>query len=182
MNATWFFDGWEVLARTAVVGVGAYVALVGLLRVSGKRTLAKLNAFDLVVTVALGSTLSSVLTSSGVALAQGVTAFVVLVALQFVVAWASVRAPRVRDAVRSEPTLLLRHGVPLDAALRRERITRSELDAAIRAQGTARLEAVDAVILETDGSLSVVTGEDRTAGRSSALPNLQPRDAGSNGA
>ena len=48
-----FFSGWDGLLRTLVVGVLAYVVLVGFLRLSGKRTLSKMNAFDLVVTVAL---------------------------------------------------------------------------------------------------------------------------------
>lgn len=171
MNGAWF-PGWEVLLRTLLVGVAAYVALVAMLRVSGKRTLAKLNAFDLVVTVALGSTLASVLTSKEVAFLQGVLAFAVLVGMQYAVAWLSVRSRRVRDAVRSEPALLLRHGVPLDAALRRERVTHDELKAAVRAQGVARLEAADAVILETDGSLSVVTGGPGAGGRrATALPD-----------
>ena len=66
-----FFDSWASLGRTAVVGILAYVALVLLLRVSGKRTLSSMNAFDLVVTVALGSTLASVFLSSSVPLARG---------------------------------------------------------------------------------------------------------------
>lgn len=65
------FQNWEGLARTAVVGTLAYAALILFLRVSGKRTLAKLNAFDLVVTVALGSTLSAVLLQESIALAEG---------------------------------------------------------------------------------------------------------------
>lgn len=66
-----FFDGWTGLLRVLVVGTLAYAALVLLLRVSGKRTLSKMNAFDLVVTVALGSTLATVLLSRDVALAEG---------------------------------------------------------------------------------------------------------------
>jgi len=78
-------------------GVLAYVALVVFLRVSGKRTLSKMNAFDLVVTVALGSTLATVLLSKDVALAEGVLAFALLISLQFVVTWSSVRARWVRQ-------------------------------------------------------------------------------------
>lgn len=65
------FQGWAGLLRTLAVGVLAYSALVVVLRVSGKRTLSKMNAFDFVVTVALGSTLASTLLSKGVALAEG---------------------------------------------------------------------------------------------------------------
>jgi uncharacterized membrane protein YcaP (DUF421 family) len=61
-----FYDDWTGLVRVVVVGTAAYLALIVLLRISGKRTLAKLNAFDFVVTVALGSTLARVLLSSTV--------------------------------------------------------------------------------------------------------------------
>ncbi len=76
-----FFQNWSGLLRTVVVGVLAYVALVALLRVSGKRTLSKMNAFDFVVMVALGSTLATILLSKNVALAEGVVAFAVLISL-----------------------------------------------------------------------------------------------------
>lgn len=79
-----FFDSWTGLGRVLLVGTFAYVALVAILRISGKRTLTKLNAFDLVVTVALGSTLATVLLSRSVALAEGVLAMV-LVFLQFMI-------------------------------------------------------------------------------------------------
>lgn len=46
------------LVRILMVGIGGYAALIGVLRLSGKRTLSKMNAFDLIVTVALGSTLA----------------------------------------------------------------------------------------------------------------------------
>ena len=72
-----FFKGWEALGQTVIVGILAYVALVTLLRISGKRSLSKMNAFDLVVTVALGSTFATILLSKDVALAQGIVAFLV---------------------------------------------------------------------------------------------------------
>jgi hypothetical protein len=86
-----FFDNWAGLVRVLVVGLLAYSALVVLLRVSGKRTLAKMNAFDLVVTVALGLTLATILLSVDVALVEGVLGLALLVALQLMVAWMSVR-------------------------------------------------------------------------------------------
>jgi uncharacterized membrane protein YcaP (DUF421 family) len=151
-----FFDSWFGLLRVVVVGTLAYVALVLLLRVSGKRTLAKLNAFDLIVTVALGSTLATVLLSKSVALVEGLAAFVLLAGLQYLVAWLSVRSPRFSDLVKSEPTLLLHRGRFLDAAMRAQRVTRAEVVAALRSSGAAEAGQVAAVVLETDGSLSVI--------------------------
>lgn len=81
----------------------AYGALVFLLRVSGKRTLSKMNAFDLIVTVALGSTFATVLLSKDVALLEGALAFALLIVLQFVLTWLSVRSKAVQGFVKSEP-------------------------------------------------------------------------------
>jgi uncharacterized membrane protein YcaP (DUF421 family) len=115
-----------------------------------------MNAFDFVVTVALGSTLATVLLSKDVTLAEGVTAFALLIGLQFVVTWLSVRWPIVRRLVTAEPTLLLYRGQFLPDAMKRARMTREEVRSAVRSQGIASLDAVEAVVLETDGSVSVV--------------------------
>lgn len=165
------FDSWSSLLRVLVVGTLAYVALVSLLRISGKRTLAKLNAFDLVVTVALGSTLATVLLNRSVALAEGVAAFALLIGLQWLVATLSVRSARFGALVKSEPTLLLHRGRFLDGAMRDQRVTREEVVSALRASGLAGPEAAAAVVLETDGSLSVVREPDRGAGQE--LPVLR---------
>jgi len=153
-------DDWFGLLRVMAVGVAAYAALVALLRASGKRTLAKLNAFDFVVTVALGSTLATVLLSKDVALAEGLLAFALLAGLQYAVAWLSVRSPRFSGLVKSEPSLLLHRGRFLDEAMRRQRVTREEVVSALRSSGLARPEDAAAVVLETDGSLSVVKATD----------------------
>ncbi len=158
-----FFDNWGGLVRVVVVGVCAYVALLLLLRASGKRTLAKLNAFDFVVTVALGSTLATVLLSSDVALTEGVLAMAVLVTMQFLVAWLSVRSRRVEGLVKSEPTLIYRSGF-LHAPMRRMRVTEDEIRQAARAAGHAGLDEVSAVVLENDGSLSILSEVPRSLG------------------
>ena len=82
-----WFDSWSDIARVLAVGTAAYATVVVVLRLSGKRTLSKLNAFDLVVSVALGSTLATILLNSDVSWAEGATALALLAALQFVVAW-----------------------------------------------------------------------------------------------
>ena len=151
-----FFHSWWDLLQIVVVGTLAYGALVLLLRISGKRTLAKMNAFDLVVTVALGSTLATVLLSSEVSLSEGVLALVLLCSLQYAIAFVSVRSPRFREIIKSEPALLLHRGEYLRSAMRRERVSEDEIRAAIRSAGKNGPESVAAVVLETDGSFSVI--------------------------
>lgn len=132
-----FFQSWYDLLRVVVVAPLAYGGLVFILRVSGKRTLAKLNAYDLVVTVALGSILATILLSKTVPLLEGLTAFVILAAMQFVVAWLSVRVDWFNKLVKSEPTLLLHNGEFLDRALRVQRMTRDDVKVALRSPAWA---------------------------------------------
>ena len=158
------FDTWFGLVRIVVVGTAAYAALVLILRVSGKRTLAKLNAFDLVVTVALGSTLATILLSRDVSVAQGMVAFVTLVGLQYVVAWSSVRSRLARTGVRSTPVALVVHGRYRADAMVAERVTESDVAQAVRREGMGSVTSLAAVVLETDGSLSIIRpAEDLTA-------------------
>lgn len=152
------FQGWPGIWRTVFVGTLAYVSLVLFLRVSGKRTLSKLNAFDLVVTVALGSTLSAILLQESIALAEGATALGLLILLQYLVTFASVRSRKAAKAIRSEPTLLVRHGAFCPDAMMRQRITEDEIMSAIRSNGSRDLVEVEAVVLESDGTLSIVKG------------------------
>jgi uncharacterized membrane protein YcaP (DUF421 family) len=151
-----FFSGWDGIWRTGVVGLFAYAALVGVLRITGKRTLSKMNAFDLVVTVALGSTLATVLLSKDVALAEGVTAFLLLAGAQYAVTWTSLRSPWFRGWIKAEPRALLRDGQLIIDALKAERVTPDEVDAAIRGSGHSDTAEIALVMLETDGSMSVV--------------------------
>lgn len=160
-----FLDNPSDLVRVVVVGVLAYLALIFVLRVSGKRTLSKMNAFDLIVTVALGSVLATVLLSSDVTLMEGIVAFIVLIGMQFIIAWLSVRSSTVSGWVKSEPRLLFHQGKFLQHALLQERVTEEEVRSAVRAQGIATMESVEAVILETDGSFSALreTGQPASA-------------------
>ncbi len=151
-----FFNGWNGALRTFMIGVLAYVMLIFFLRLSGKRTLSKMNAFDFVVTVALGSTLATILLSRDVSLLQGGVALALLIGLQFAVTWSSVRMPWVRKMVTGEPSLLLLHGELLPDSMRRCRITDDDVRSAIRAAGLAGFSAAEAVVLETDASFSVM--------------------------
>ncbi len=155
MGGVWF-DSWHDLVRVLAVGTAAYATLVVALRLAGKRTLAKLNAFDLVVTVALGSTLATVLLDSDVSWAEGATAFAVLVVLQLAVSWTTARWWSGRALVTARPTTVLRDGVVDHRALRDQRLTEAELRQAVRGSGAGGLDQVARVVVETDGTLSVI--------------------------
>lgn len=150
------FSDWADMGRIVVAGVLAYTALLVFVRISGKRTLSKLNAFDFVITVALGSTLSSVVLDKTVSLAGGVLAIALLILLQSGVSWSTVRWGHVERVVTSRPVLVVHRGEFLARAMRDERLMEADVRAAIRASGKRDLRDVIAVVLENDGSLSVI--------------------------
>ena len=151
-----FFDSWGKLGRSLVLALLAYLALVLLLRISGKRTLTKLNVFDFVFVVALGSTLAATILSNDTTLADGLTAFVVLIGLQVVLSLLCVYSHRVDAVINGEPSLLLHRGNFLDETMKRERVTKEEVLAALRNNGVKTYNDVDSVVLETDGTFSIV--------------------------
>lgn len=167
-----FFDGWSNLIHTLIVGTLAYLALVFLLRISGKRTLSKWNAFDLVVTIAFGSMLASALLTKQTSLAQVMLGFALLIVLQLVITWLSVQSRLFQNWVKARPTLLLYRGRLLEDAMRRCRVPESEILAALRSQGIGDLGEVGAVVLETNGSFSVI--QRLAEGPTSTLVDVAP--------
>lgn len=165
------FGSLESIVRTLIVGSLSYFGLIFWLRISGKRTLSKWNSFDFVVTIALGSLFASALLSKSTSFLQAMVAIALLVGLQFMITYLSVRTSVVQAIIKSEPTLLLFRGEMIGAALRKERVAEGEILAAIRLNGSACIEDVDAVVLETDGSFSVV--ENLDANKASAFRDVR---------
>ncbi|WP_258935246.1 DUF421 domain-containing protein [Nesterenkonia pannonica] len=170
-----WFDSWSDILRTLLVGTAAYVTLIAVLRLTGKRTLAQLNAFDFVVTVALGSTLATILLNADVSWLEGATALALLAGLQYAMALMSRRRPIVKKVITADPDVLLLHGRVDHEALRRHRMTESEIRHAARQAGTGDLSRIAAIVLETNGALSVISEQEW--GDASALKgtNLSPR-------
>ncbi|GGB09317.1 DUF421 domain-containing protein [Macrococcus hajekii] len=154
-----FFDGYETILRTVLIGIMGYVSLIIVLRISGKRTLTKLNAFDLIVTVALGSILASIMTSKDIAISQGLAAFLTLIVLQYILTKLSVYSSSISKVIKSSPSLLYYGDEFLHENLKKERILEKEIFQAVRSSGHASMEDIQLVILETDGTLSIIKSE-----------------------
>ena len=160
--------------NTIILGAIAYIAIIVMLRISGKRTLSKWNSFDFVVTIAFGSILSSILLSTKDSFGTGILGFGLLVLFQYVLTWISARSSMVQKIVKAEPALLLYKGRIKKDVLKRERVAEGEILAALRANGIAAIEDADAVILETDGSFSVITNLSNSS--ASALKDVKEFD------
>ncbi len=167
-----FFDDWQSLLRAFILTILAYVTLIIFVRVSGKRTLSKMNAFDFLVTIALGSCLATVSLNKNIALAEGALVYFTLIFLQFIITWTSVRVKQVKKLVTSQPALLLYKGKLLGDAMKRERITIEEIYMKARAGGLTNLNEIEVIVLETTGDITIISKLEKNNGHAETLKNV----------
>ena len=151
---------WAALGDILLLTAVTYFFLVFVLRFTGKRTTSKMNSFDWIVSVALGSMVATVILVDDVSLIQGLTGIAALVFLQYTVAWIAARSESMRGIVKASPRLLFYDGEFDDNALRQERLSHEEVLASVRAEGHASLNCVSAVVMETNSDLSVIPKSD----------------------
>jgi uncharacterized membrane protein YcaP (DUF421 family) len=149
--------GWGQLVAIVIAAVVIYATVILAARLVGLRSFAKMSAFDLAMTVAVGSVIASA--STGAApLAAAVTAIVVLFGLQASVARLR-RTSRLDRLVDNQPLLLMDGATILDDHLDAVRLTREDLVAKLRSANVSRLDQVQAVVFETTGDISVLHGD-----------------------
>ncbi len=146
---------WLDLADKAIRTVAVYGALLFLLRLAGKRQLAQLSTFDLVVVLLLSNVVQNAIIGPENTLVGGLVGAAILLAVNFVVVFFAFLNPRIERDLRGRETTLVSGGKIERQALRRELISDSELEAALRRQGFRGIGAVEEVVLEPEGTLAV---------------------------
>ena len=155
-DTTFLWNGLQPLIRILVVGTTAYVAIVLILRISGKRTLASMSAFDFVIAVAVGAVFGRTLTTKDLSISEALTAFILLAVLQFIFAYFEGKSKVFKHIFSTSPTLLFYDGKFIEKNLRKERLDKSKILSAVRKKGFGSMDDVAAVILEIDAQLSVI--------------------------
>jgi uncharacterized membrane protein YcaP (DUF421 family) len=151
-----------------VRGVVVYLALFVLLRFIGKRHVGQLSPFDLVILLIISETVDGSLIGDDHSLTGGLVSAATLVAIVQIVGYITWRSRRAEKFVDGVPRILAKHGEVDDMMLSREQVTRAELMEALRREGHASLVKVRAAVLETDGTITILsrTGEsDQDAGK-----------------
>jgi uncharacterized membrane protein YcaP (DUF421 family) len=133
--------------------VAVYGGLLVLLHVAGKRQLAQLNSFDLVVLLLLSNVVQNAVIGNDNSLAGGLLGAVILLAVNTVLVRGAFMSPRFGKALQGGATTLYEAGSLDERALRRMAITREELVAGLRRQGL-ELEDVERIVLEPEGALN----------------------------
>lgn len=172
MDLSLLWDGWSPIWHTLIVGTVGYCVLVILLRITGPRTMSKMTPLDFVIAVTLGSAFGRTITAVDVSLVQAVVALVLLVGVQWLLAMARARWRFMRRALDSPPVLLFYDGELQHNALRKHRLTEFDVHTAARSAGNGSLIDVQAVVLQQDGTMGVISRSSMDDG-SSVLPFVE---------
>lgn len=146
----------DVAFRSTVV----YVFMIIAFRIFGKRELSQLSIADLVLIVLISNAVQNAMVGENTSLASGLVAATVLFALNMFLGFLMFRFKRVRTLVQSEPITLIFNGKALEQNLNDVMMTKDELHSAIREHGVEKIEEVSLAILEPDGNISVISGND----------------------
>lgn len=146
---------WEFLVRGAVV----YGALWALLRLTGKRQIGQLGILDLVLVLLVANAAQNAMVGTDTSLTGGLIAMAVLIGLNWAVNRAEVTVPFLRRLALGTPTLLVHDGELVLPNLRREGVTREEVESQVREHGLEDLAQVHSAVLEPDGTMSVIPAD-----------------------
>ena len=162
-----FFDNIDKLGRIVLTTVMVYVLIVLVTKISGKRSTSQLNNFDWIVTVMIGSLGASTILLKDIPFVEGVSSILVLYLLQFLVTKYASISPQFSSFILSEPRIVFYQGQFLPDAMRAERLTRQEIECAMRSEGVHRFDDVEAIVFESDAKLTII-------------PKPSPTDASNN--
>ncbi len=140
----------EKILRPVIV----YFFLVIGLRLAGKRELAQLNPFDLVVLLTLSNTVQNAIIGEDNSVTGGIIGATALLVVNYLVVRFLYGHKRLDQIVEGQPALLIENGIVNERLLGKELITRAELEAAAHRQGFASLEEIACAVLEPGGTLS----------------------------
>ncbi len=146
----------ESVAFLVLRAVVVYAFLLAALRLAGRRELAQMTSFDLVLLLVISNAVQNSMNAGDNSLTGGLVSAVTLVVLNWVVGYAVYRWPRLERLVQGRPVRIVTDGRVHLPAMRRELLTLSELRSALRKQGIVRVSDCQQVVLEPDGTLSAV--------------------------
>ncbi|HEX2894660.1 MAG TPA: YetF domain-containing protein [Marmoricola sp.] len=162
---------WEKVARTVAV----YLVLAVLIRLAGKRDLAQLNAFDLVVMLLLSNVVQNAVIGPDNSLLGGVIGAVVLVGVNAGIVRLARRSDRVSRLLEGSPTTLAHDGVWDDEALRHEGLRKADAEAALRRQNANSVHEVERVSIEPGGAIVATLREDLQSATRADIARLEAK-------
>jgi len=147
----------QIVVRASVM----FLFLWGALRLMGRKELAQLSAFELVLLVVMGDLIQQGVTQQDNSVTAAVLAVSTFILWMLAFSYGSYRSKKVQSLLEGQPVILVRDGRVLQKMLEYERLTVDELKDAAREQGIADLRQVSLGVIESDGKFSFVRFDDR---------------------
>ena len=164
------------LGEIAVSALLFYFLILAMVRVVGKRSTAQFNSFDWIINITVGSLAASGILLRNVPFHNAAAAIVVIMLGQFILTKLVLRFDWVARMVKARPTLLTHKGRYLEQAMEKTRVSREEIRARLRAEGLIDIDDTNWVVLETDGSLTVIPVQDAGFDKVSVLDEVEILD------
>ncbi len=151
----------EIVLRASAM----FVVLYLLLRLLGKRELGKMTPFEMIVLIVLGDLIQQGVTQNDFSLTGATLAIATFAFWGLMLSWVTYLWPRAEKVLDGEPQVLVQHGRLLERNLKRDRLTRAEVESEMRLAGIARMSEVEWAVLESNGKISFIErkGEDSSA-------------------
>lgn len=149
LSAPW----WHFPLRAVAI----YVMVMVLMRVSGKRAIGQFTPFDLVLLILIGNAVQNGLNGGDNSLTGALLLAACLIMLNYTVAWLTARWPRAERVIEGVPRILARDGVLYGEVLKAELVSEGDFNEVLRLNNIASLEDVALALLETNGSISVIS-------------------------
>src|SRR5918995_1889200 len=143
----------DIVLRATVIFLALYI----LVRLMGKRELGQMTPFELIVLVVIGDLIQQGVTQNDFSLTAAIIAISTIAFWALVMSWASYLWPRAERLLEGEPRVIVRDGEVLEGNLRRDRLTRSEIESEMRLAGISRLADVAWAIVEPRGKISFIS-------------------------
>lgn len=155
-DLTWLYESSTQIGITILTTFLIYIAIIGITRIGGLRTFAKMSSFDFAITIAIGSLIASIMLMEDQSAVLGITGLITLIGLQAIVARLRKKSSFFNKAVTNTPVLLMKGSRIITENLDANRVTEADLYAKLREANITSKKQILAVILETTGDISVL--------------------------
>jgi uncharacterized membrane protein YcaP (DUF421 family) len=142
----------DLVIRAAVI----FCFIFLITRIAGRRQLSELEPFDVILLVVLGDLVQQGITQSDESVTGTLIVISTITLLSVAVGWVSFRSGAVRQITEGDPIILIDDGELVQTNLRRERLTRHDLEEEARKQQFSSLDQIRWAILEDDGAISII--------------------------
>ncbi|MXV37804.1 DUF421 domain-containing protein [Flavobacteriaceae bacterium Ap0902] len=157
----WILEDWNIILNASITAIVMLCVVMIVTRINGLRSFAKITPIDFAVTVTIGSVINSTIITDGNSIVKGSIVIFILLAVQTLFGKLKSKFNWFDKVAFNDPIFLMRDGEFLDENIRATNVSRANIVAKLRENNVNQLSQVRAVVLETTGDISVMSGDNK---------------------